>query len=67
MLDSHLVIADRFDETSNGIKQDILPPLISLREKFEQEVKSHEALGNSILEDLEAADHAVEEAWGKSP
>ena len=66
MLDSHLVIADRFDETSNGIKQDILPPLISLREKFEQEVKSHEALGNSILEDLEAADHAVEEAWGKS-
>jgi hypothetical protein len=54
MLDSHLVIADPFDKTSNEIKHDILPPLISLREKFEREDKSHEALGNSILEELEA-------------
>jgi hypothetical protein len=66
MVDSHLVIADRFEETSNGIKQDILQHLTPLREKFEQEVKTHEALGNAILEDLEFADHAVVEAWGKS-
>ena len=64
-MDSHSVMADRFDESASWVDKEILPQLVKLREKLEEEVKVHETLGNAFVEYLEAADDAVIETWGK--
>ena len=64
-MDSHSVMADRFDESASWVDKEILPQLVKLREKLEEEVKVHETLGKAFVEYLEAADDAVIETWGK--
>lgn len=63
LMDSHSVMADRFDESASLMEKEILPQLVKLREKLEEEVKVHETLGNAFLEYLEGADNAVIETW----
>lgn len=64
LLESHSIMADRFEESASVIEKELLPQLVTLQEKLEDEVKVHETLGNAFLEYLEGADTAVLETWG---
>eukprot|EP00591_Stephanopyxis_turris_P007175 CAMPEP_0195531972 /NCGR_PEP_ID=MMETSP0794_2-20130614/36826_1 /TAXON_ID=515487 /ORGANISM="Stephanopyxis turris, Strain CCMP 815" /LENGTH=738 /DNA_ID=CAMNT_0040663977 /DNA_START=136 /DNA_END=2352 /DNA_ORIENTATION=- len=63
LVQSHSIVADRFGDQANSMQEEIIPEFTSLREQLEEEVVIMEALGDAILEELEAAEELVIEAW----
>lgn len=63
VVDCHEVLADRYEESAKSMKDDILPELEILCNQLANEVVVIEALGDTILSDLQAAEMELESHW----
>jgi len=63
LVESHEVLAERYAATAKLTMEDLVPELESLTMQLREEVKSVEALGDAILEELEASEEEVVKAW----
>jgi len=65
IVQSHLVLSDRYNESATAMKKEVCDEMTNLREQLEQQVSTKKALGNAILMQLEAAEKEVVKAWAK--
>lgn len=63
LVESHATIASRYEETTKALREQVTEELTSLREQLEDKIETMEALGDAILEDLEAAEYEVTQTW----
>jgi len=63
VIESHSILADRYDEHSTFLREEIIPPLFQLCENLIVEVETIEKLGDAIIDELTAAEKEVADAW----
>lgn len=63
VVDCHEILCDRYEETSKSVKEEILPELENLSNQLASEVVVIEALGDAILDDLQAAEMELQSHW----
>lgn len=63
LIDSHGVLANRYNESTKIIREQVTEEISNLRKQLEDKIMTMEALGDAIMEELEAAEEEVMEAW----
>lgn len=63
MIESQSVLADRYQECAAALKDQVATEVSSLRKQLQTQVTNMETLGEAILNQLEAAENEVVQAW----
>lgn len=66
LVESHTILAGRYNESAKNMKEQVAEEITGLRKQLEERVKVIEALGDAILEELQAAEKETVDAWGKN-
>ena len=65
LIESQLILAEKFGENAKHLEQEIASEITSLKEKLMSQVDNIQFLGNAILAELEQTEAEVSKAWGE--